>query len=117
HAVLHFDRAAHRVDHAAKFDEAAVTGAFDDASVMRGDSGIKQIAPQPPQPRQGSILIRAGEPAVADDIRDKDRCDFSGFAHGATPWPQVKLAQIPSRTGAMGPKGSGLDLLADGPLW
>ena len=35
HAVLHFDRAAHRVDHAAKLDEAAVAGALDDAPVMQ----------------------------------------------------------------------------------
>src|SRR5208283_5455800 len=30
-AVLHLDRAAHRVDHAAELDEAAVAGALDDA--------------------------------------------------------------------------------------
>ena len=34
-AVLHFDGAAHRVDHAAKLDQAAVAGALDDASVMQ----------------------------------------------------------------------------------
>ena len=33
HAVLHLDRAAHRVDHAAELDEAAVAGALDDAPV------------------------------------------------------------------------------------
>ena len=47
-AVLHFDRAAHRVDHAAELDEAAVAGALDDAPVMRGDGGIDQIAAQRP---------------------------------------------------------------------
>ena len=46
-AVLHFDRAAHRVDHAAELDETAVAGALDDAPVMRVDGGIDQIAPQP----------------------------------------------------------------------
>src|SRR5208337_1476845 len=51
HAVLHFDRATHGVDHATELDEAAVAGALDDAAVMRGDSGIKQVAPQPPEPR------------------------------------------------------------------
>ena len=50
-AVLHLDRAAHRVDHAAKLDQAAVAGALDDAPVMRGDGGIDQIAAQPPEPR------------------------------------------------------------------
>ena len=35
----------------AKLDQAPVTGALDDASVMRGDGGIDQIATQPAQPR------------------------------------------------------------------
>ena len=83
HAVLHFDRASHRVDHAAKLDEAAVAGALDDAPMMRGDGGIDQIAAQPPQPRQRAILVRAREPAVADDVRDQNRRDFARFPHGA----------------------------------
>ena len=82
-AVLHLDRAAHGVDHAAELDEAAVAGALDDAPVMRVDGGIDQIAAQPPQPRQRAILVRAREPAVADHVRDQDRRDFPGFRHGA----------------------------------
>jgi hypothetical protein len=35
-SILHFDRAAHRVDHTAKFDEASVPGSFHRAPVMRG---------------------------------------------------------------------------------
>ena len=62
----------------------AVAGALDDAAVMRGDRGIDQIAAQRPQPRQGAIFVRAGEPAVADDIGDQDRRDFPGLAHGVT---------------------------------
>ena len=50
--------------------------------MMHGDRGIDQIAAQRPQPRQHAILVRAGEPAVADDIGDQDRCDLPGFAHG-----------------------------------
>ena len=69
-AVLHLDGAAHGVDHAAEFDEAAVAGAFDDAPMMGSDGGIDQIAAQPTQPRQRAILVRSREPAVADDIRD-----------------------------------------------
>ena len=61
HAVLHLDRAAHRIDHAAELNEAAIAGALDEAPAMRGDRGINQIAAQPPQPRQGAILVRAGE--------------------------------------------------------
>ena len=78
--TTHLDRAAHRVDHAAKLDEAAVAGALDDAAVMRGDGGIDQVAAQPPEPRQRAIFVRAGEPAVADDVRDQDRRDFPGLA-------------------------------------
>jgi hypothetical protein len=38
---------------------------------------------QPPEPRQGAILVRSREPAVADDIRDQNRRDLPGLAHGA----------------------------------
>ena len=83
-AVLHLDGAAHRVDHAAELDEAAVAGALDDAPMMHGDGRVDQIAAQRPQPRQCAILVRAREPAVADHIRDQDRRDFPGFGHGAS---------------------------------
>jgi hypothetical protein len=43
---------------------------------MRGDGGIDQIAPQPAQPRQGSLLVGPGEPAASDQIRRKDGCEF-----------------------------------------
>ena len=79
-AGLHLNRAADGVDHAAKFDEAAVAGALDDAPVMRSDRGIDQIAPQRSQPRQRPLFVRAGEPAVADDIGDQDRSDLPRFA-------------------------------------
>jgi hypothetical protein len=32
--------------------------------------GINQIAAQRPQSRQGSLLVRFGEPAITDDIGD-----------------------------------------------
>ena len=44
-AILHFDRAAHGVDHATEFDETPVAGPLDDATVMRIDRRIDQIAP------------------------------------------------------------------------
>ena len=50
---------------------------------MRGDGGIDQIAAQPPQPRERAILIRAREPAIADDIGDQDGSKFPGLAHRA----------------------------------
>jgi hypothetical protein len=75
-AVLHLDRAAHGVDHAAELDDAAVAGALDDAAVVNCDSRIDQIAAQRPEPRQRAIVVRAGEPAVADHVGDQDRDKF-----------------------------------------
>ena len=49
---------------------------------MRGYRGIDQIAAQHPEPRQRSLLVRPGEPAVADDISDQDRSDLPRFRHG-----------------------------------
>src|ERR1700733_10766649 len=51
HALLHLDRAAHCVDHATEFDNGPIAGALYDAPVMRSDSGVDQIAPQPTEPR------------------------------------------------------------------
>ena len=59
---------------------------------MHGDGRIDQIAAQRPQPRQDAILVRAGEPAVADHIRAKDRRKFPGLAHRASP-SAARLAQ------------------------
>ena len=81
HAVLHLDRAAHGVDHAAELDDAAVAGALDDAAMVHGDGGIDQIAAQRPEPRQGAILVRARQPAVADHVGDQNRRDFPGLHH------------------------------------
>ena len=79
--LLHFDGAAHGVDHAAELDEAAVAGALDDAPVMRVDGGIDQIAAQPPEARKRTFLVGAGEPAVADDVRHQNRREFAGGSH------------------------------------
>ena len=81
--VLHLDRAAHGVDDAAELDDRAVAGALDDAPVMDGDGRVDQVAAQRPQPRQRAILVRAGEPAIADHIRSQDRRKFPGLAHRA----------------------------------
>jgi hypothetical protein len=92
-SVLHFDGAAHRVDHAAEFDEAAVAGALDHATMMHCDGRIDQIAAQRPESRQDAILVRSREPAVADDIRDQNRRDLPGLAHGAPSGRHPEIAQ------------------------
>jgi hypothetical protein len=76
--------APHSVDHAAELDEAAVASALDDAAVMRVDRRIDQIAAQRPEPRQRALLVGAGEPAVADDVRDQDRRDCPRSRLGAS---------------------------------
>ena len=81
-AALHFDGAAHGVDHAAELDEAAVAGAFDDAPLVHRDSWVDQVAAQRPQPGECAILVDAREAAVADHIRDEDRCNLPGLGHG-----------------------------------
>ena len=81
HAVLNFDRAAHGVDHAVELDQRAVAGALDDAAMMKGDGRVDQVAAQRPQPRERALLVRAREPAVADNVGGQDRRKFPGFAH------------------------------------
>jgi len=76
---LHLDGAAHRP----RCGTPAIPSSLDDAPMMGVDGRIDQIAAQPPQPRQCAILIRPREPAVADDIRDQNRRDFTRFPHGA----------------------------------
>ena len=73
HGVLHFDRAAHRVDHAAELDDRAVAGALDHPALVHGDGGIDQIAAQRPEPRERPLLVGAGEPRKADDVGSQNR--------------------------------------------
>ena len=81
--LLHFDRAAHHIDHTAELHETSVAGSLDDAPAMRVDRGIDQVAAQPPQSRQRAILIRSREPAIANHISDQDRRNFPGLAHSS----------------------------------
>ena len=59
-------------------DDAFVAVALDDAAVMSGDGGIDQVAAQRAQSRQRAILVRAGEPAVADDVAASFRLSLMG---------------------------------------
>src|ERR1700722_1400947 len=95
HGALDFDRAAHRIDHATELDDQAVAGALDEAAVVDGDGGVNQIAAQQPKPRKRSLLVDAGEPAVANDIGDQDRGEFPRLAHRA-PLRVATLAQMPA---------------------
>jgi hypothetical protein len=81
HAVLHLDGAAHGVNDAAEFDDAAVAGTFNHAPMMHSHGWIDQVTPKRPAPRQSAIFVGPGESAVADHIRDKDRCYLPGSRH------------------------------------
>jgi len=48
---------------------------------MRGNGRINQIAPQPPESRQGAILVGAGKLAVADHIGGENRGELPGLGH------------------------------------
>jgi hypothetical protein len=85
HAGLHLKRAAHGVDHAAELDDRAIAGALHNAPMMHGDDGVDEIAAKRPQARKDTILVRAREPAISDDVRDQDRRELPGFAHCAPP--------------------------------
>ena len=79
HGVLHFDRAAHRVDHAAELDDRAVAGALDHPAVMDGDGRVDEVAAQRSQPRKRSVLVGAGEAAEADDVGRRGSRRVCGF--------------------------------------
>ena len=81
HSVLHFDSAAHRVDHAAKLGERPIAGALEHTSIVHGDGRIDQITAKRAQPRQSAILVRAGKPTEPDDVGGQDRCKFPFFCH------------------------------------
>jgi hypothetical protein len=93
-AVLHLDRAAHRVGHAAKFDQAAIPGPLDDAAMMGGDGGVDEIAAEAAKTRERALLMCANEPAVADYVCDQDRREFPGLAHSSA----SPAFRTPSRT-------------------
>ena len=61
----------------------AVASPFDDTAVACGDCWVDEVAAHRPQPRERSLLVRPGEPAITDNIGDQDRCNFPGLAHGA----------------------------------
>ena len=58
-------------------------GALDDAPMMGVDRGINQIAAQPPEPRERALLVRAGEPAIADHVGNQDCSDLARLRHSA----------------------------------
>ena len=65
-------------------------------AVMGGDGGVHEIAAQAAQTRERPLLVRAGEPAIADDVGDPDRRELPGLARCAPPAAGT-LAQKPAQ--------------------
>jgi adenylate cyclase len=82
-ALLHFDRTAHGVNHAAELDDAAVANALDDASVVHGDDRVDEVTAERPEPCQRAVFVRPCEPAVAGDVGHQNRCELAGLGHRA----------------------------------
>jgi hypothetical protein len=57
--------------------------------MVYGDRGINQIAAKGSEPREDAIFIRAGEPAVADDVGHQDRRELPSFGHRSLRMPAV----------------------------
>jgi hypothetical protein len=43
------------------------------------DGGVNEVAAQRSESHQDAILIRSREPALVDNVRDRDRCNFPGL--------------------------------------
>ena len=56
---------------------------IEDAAMMQSDSRIDQITAERAQPRKCPLLVGSGKPAVSDDIRRKNGCEFPGLRHGS----------------------------------
>ena len=84
--------------HAAKLNDAAVASALDDTAVMRSDGGIDEIATEPPQARQGAILVRRGE---FDCNRQRRRSGLQracAFPPWRTLWASLRIARNPAHS-------------------
>ena len=70
HSILYFDSAAYGVNRTTELDYRAVTRTLNDASVMNGYCRVDDIAAEPSEACECPVLVGAGEPAVANDIRN-----------------------------------------------
>ncbi len=70
---LDLDRAFSGIHRARKFDQHAVTGGLDDATVVLGDARIEHLFAERLELRQRARLVLAHEPAVTDHVGRQDR--------------------------------------------
>jgi hypothetical protein len=72
HPLLHFDRAAHRIDDAGKFHQHAVAGGLDNAAAVLGDLRIEELAAQRFEAFVRAFLVRPHQPRIPRDISGED---------------------------------------------
>jgi hypothetical protein len=70
---LHRHGAGDRFDHRRESEQQAVAGCLDDLSLMGGDERIDEFLAVGFQRRERTLLVRAHESRVADDIGGDDR--------------------------------------------
>jgi hypothetical protein len=92
HSGLNFDRAPHRIDHAAELDDCAVAGALHNATVVHRDDGVDEIAAKGPQARENALFVCPGEPTIADHVGHQNSRELPGLAR-CTPPAVRRLAQ------------------------
>ena len=95
HCVLDFDGAVDGVYDAPKFDDCAVAGPFDDPAAVHCDRRIDEITTKGAQASQNTILIRAGEAAVADDhVGGENGHQLASWAFWSHASPEVRIGSM-----------------------
>ena len=70
--MLELDRALHGIDGAAKLDQHAVAGSFEDAALMFGDQWVQNVSAPGLESGHGACLVGLHHPAKANHIGGKD---------------------------------------------
>jgi hypothetical protein len=89
HRLLHFDRAAHRIDDAGKFHQQAVASGLDDAAPVLGDLGINKLAAQRLEPFERAFLVRTHQARIPRHIGGEDRGETAGGSHARAPFSRL----------------------------
>ena len=92
HPALNLGSAQHGVGDAAEFDQHTVAGGLDDAAMVLGNGRIDEFDPVSLETRKRPRLVNLHEPAIADHVGGKDRCEpalWSRHVHFPLPWREV----------------------------
>jgi hypothetical protein len=81
HLALDLHRGSQSRQRARELGEQPVAGGFDDATAVRQDRGIDDLAADSAQPGKRSRVVALHQPRVTDDIRNQDRGE-AAFNHG-----------------------------------